>query len=214
MTLFRDSFHILLLAAGKSLRMGRENKLLMPYGRKPMIRHIAQQLLKADMGEVTVVTGFEAEGLSKKLRGLKLNLCFNPDFEAGQMSSVKTGISHLPQSQLQSPSGVMVVLADMPSLTWRDYRHLADAFFRHSPDKITIPYYDGKRGNPIIIPGYLLPEIRNGTLHAGCKNLIRNHPDKVHKLPVSSSAFIRDIDTPADYDQVTRHHFFSHAPCC
>ncbi|MEP3245514.1 MAG: nucleotidyltransferase family protein [Sneathiella sp.] len=201
---------ILLLAAGQSVRMGAENKLLMPYGRKTMVRHIAEQLVKAKIGDVTVVTGYDARSVTDQVSNLKIKVCFNPDYEAGQMSSVRTGIQSLPLPL----SGTMIVLADMPALGLRDYRFLAAQFQRQSCKKILIPYYAEKRGNPIIIPGSLVPEICTGDLNAGCKKLVDSHPDKITKVAVTNSAFISDVDTASDYEQINRRTMLPHAICC
>ncbi len=210
MTQTHSPLQILLLAAGQSVRMGAENKLLMSYGRKSMVRHIAEQLVKAKIGDVTVVTGFDARSVMDQVSSLNVKICFNPDYEAGQMSSVRTGIQSLP-----SPlSGAMIVLADMPALGLRDYRFLAAQFQRQSCEKILIPHYAEKRGNPIIIPGRFMSEISAGDLNAGCKKLVDNHPDKITKVAVTNSAFISDVDTASDYEQISRRKMLPHAICC
>ena len=122
-----ERLQVLLLAAGLSRRMGAKNKLLMDWKGQPLVRHVAEQLLAAGLGPVTVVTGFEAARVEAALAGLALSSCFNPDFEAGQMASVRNGCAAIAAGE--AFAGVMVALADMPALTAEHYRALAAAFF-------------------------------------------------------------------------------------
>jgi len=201
---------ILLLAAGQSLRMGAENKLLMPYGRSSLVRHITEQLIAADIGPVTIVTGFDAERVSNEIRGLAVALCHNIDYEQGQMSSVRAGSRVLTGAH----AGMMVALCDMPFLTADDYRRLHQQFCAQNSSKILIPEFAGERGNPIIIPRILIADIANGALNAGCKKLVRDHPELVETTEVASVAYISDIDTPGDYQRTLDRSLAFRAPCC
>ena len=50
---------VILLAACTSSRMGKQNKLLLPYNGMPMVRHIATKILDANPERVIVVGGHE-----------------------------------------------------------------------------------------------------------------------------------------------------------
>ncbi len=201
---------VLLLAGGCSRRMGSENKLLMPYERTSLIRHTAEQLLAAEIGKITVVTGYEAEKVTMALSGLTLSFCHNPDHETGQMSSVRSGSQMISQYS----NGMMVALADMPFLTPTNYRHLVREFFDQEHPRITMPYFAGERGNPIIVPPQMLPDIINGRLNAGCRQLVKNNPDKVASVNMESSAFVTDVDTQDEYAFLTAPKYFPRACCC
>ncbi len=200
---------IILLAAGQSRRMGSGNKLLMPYQKTTLIRSVASTLIAAAIGDITVVTGFEAAKIRTALAGLNLGFCHNPSFETGQMSSVVAGSRALPQQ-----AGMMIALSDMPLLSPQDYQFLRDSFFEQDQARISIPYYGKERGNPIIIPAPMIPEITQGALHAGCRKLVSGNPDKIAKVPVSSTAYVWDIDNPSDYEHTLTRLSMSRAPCC
>ncbi|USG62827.1 nucleotidyltransferase family protein [Sneathiella marina] len=201
---------VLMLAAGQSRRMGAENKLLMPFRSTTLIRHVTEQLIAANLGEVLVVTGFDAERVTNELLDLPVRFCHNSDYEMGQMSSVRAGCRVLTGPR----EGMMVALSDMPFLSAEDYCRLHRRFRAQSAPKILIPDYAGERGNPIIIPREFIADIAKGTMKAGCRKLVRDHPEKTEIFAVDSSAYIADIDTPGDYEHLLNTALAARAPCC
>src|ERR1700761_5719400 len=84
------------LAAGRSTRMGGPNKLLAELAGKPLVRIVTEQALASAASSVVVVTGHQAAEVEKALAGLKVRFVRNPDFVAGLASSVRTGIAAVP----------------------------------------------------------------------------------------------------------------------
>lgn len=213
MTARIDEIDILLLAAGLSTRMGGANKLLLEFGGRPLVRHTARALLRSGFTRITVVTGFDAEAVGDALSGLPLSLTVNPDFESGQMHSVAQGLRTIRAAANGNRRNVMICLADMPYLQKAEYRALVDAFFARGGERIALPVYAGQRGNPIILPARLVGEASGGGFNTGCRRLIDGRPGDVDRIPFDNSAFVRDIDTPPDYDTALRAAFPG-APCC
>lgn len=195
----RAIIDVLLLAAGLSRRMGADNKLVLPIDAMPMVRKVAEELIAADIGPVTVVTGYQADAIRDALEGLDLLICYNSDFESGQMSSVRRGCQQI--SKRPGSVGAMISLADMPTLTRDDYRTMVEAFLDAGSEKIAVPFFEGKQGNPIILPTRLVSDIAAGESHEGCRKLIADRPDDVFWVDVASAGFVRDIDTLRDYAQ-------------
>lgn len=180
--------------------MGTVNKLLVPYEDTPMVAHVAEQLVQADIGPVTVITGFESDRVVDALTNLDVRFCFNPDYASGQMASVRAGCRARAGGG-PSSLGVMIALGDMPLLTAADYRAVAAAFLDRQGRKIVVPMVAGARGNPIVVPDRFVAEIADGALNAGCKRLVKSRPDDVETVSFSNPAFATDIDTVADYDR-------------
>src|ERR1700736_4630015 len=86
----------IILAAGRSTRMGGPNKLLAELGGKPLVRIVTEQALASKAQSVVVVTGHQADEVQKALQGLKVTFAHNPDFAEGLAGSVKTGIAAVP----------------------------------------------------------------------------------------------------------------------
>lgn len=213
MTVQIGDIDIVLLAAGLSSRMGEANKLLLDFGGQPLVRHTAATLVRSGFANITVVTGFEAKAIGVALDGLPLTLSYNAQFEAGQMHSVAHGLRTIAASSTRRIHGVMICLADMPYLEPADYQLLASAFFERGAARIALPDYVGQRGNPVILPARLLEDASSGDLNIGCRHLIDQRPEEVDTIAVQNSAFVRDIDTPPDYNHALRAAFPG-ASCC
>ncbi|MEM9106910.1 MAG: nucleotidyltransferase family protein [Pseudomonadota bacterium] len=205
----REPIDAIFLAAGLSRRMGADNKLLLPFAGQPLVRHTAARLLRAGLRRVVAVTGHDAAEVSAALDGLDIEITFNPAFDSGQMRSVSHGLRTLGEGA----GAAMIALADMPYLQPADYRNLAAAFQKHGGNRIIVPHFQQERGNPIILPVADVKAVVAGDLNTGCRKLIRDHPDRVFALPVENAAFIRDIDTSAEYSQALKSNHAS-APCC
>ncbi len=186
---------VILLAAGRSERMGSRNKLLLPVEGRALVCRVAERLLAAGPRALVVVLGHEAERVEEVLTGLAVNKVVNPLYEMGQMASVRAGCRVLTGGS----AGVMIALGDMPYLEVEDYRALGDAFAAAGGERILVPLVEGQRGNPIILPAALVAEVAGGALNAGCRRLIERHPDKVAAVEMAAPAYRADIDTPQAY---------------
>jgi molybdenum cofactor cytidylyltransferase len=183
----------IILAAGLSRRMGSENKLLLPVGGEPMIRHVVAQYRAAIDGPITVVTGHDASLVESALADIEIDCVFNPNYAQGQQTSVAFGLQHCAPAD-----AVLIGLGDQPLLRSADIIALLDAH-RGVNDKITIPVKDDKRGNPIVVPRTLRPHLTADPSRPGCMRFTRENPDLVHRQPLIAKGFYTDIDTPSAY---------------
>src|SRR5258708_6652948 len=81
------------LAAGRSTRMGAVNKMLAEIGGKPLVRIAAEQAIASRAKPVIVVTGHERERVEKALAGLPVRFVHNPDYAEGLGTSLRAGIA-------------------------------------------------------------------------------------------------------------------------
>ena len=183
----------ILLAAGVSRRMGPMNKLLLPVGGKPMVRHVAETYLAALDGPLTVVTGHEADRIAAALQGLDLKLALNRDYLNGQPTSVAAGLAAAPETDL-----LLIGLADQPVLTATDITALIRFHRGANPQQITVPTDGTRRGNPIIVPRNLRARLTENPDRPGCMRFTRDHPEHVQHAPMTATGFYHDIDTPED----------------
>lgn len=189
-----DEIGAILLAAGLSARMGAQNKLLLPIAGVPMIRHMVETYSAATGRPVLVVTGHEADQIEDALRDSPAVTCFNPDFEQGQARSVVCGLLHAPAARR-----LLIGLGDQPRLRPTDLGELIDAHDAASGDKISIPQWQGQRGNPIVIPACLRARLLEDPRAPGCKKFTRAHPEHVQFHEMQNPGFYADVDTPAAY---------------
>ncbi|HEV8290798.1 MAG TPA: NTP transferase domain-containing protein, partial [Tepidisphaeraceae bacterium] len=85
----------IILAAGKSLRTGTQ-KLLLPFANQTVIGHVADQVIKSAIRQVLVVTAEQSEAIAAALKGKRLSIVINPDFEGDMLSSIRCGLRALP----------------------------------------------------------------------------------------------------------------------
>src|SRR3569832_1307073 len=83
----------IVLAAGRSTRMGGPNKLLAELEGRKLVRIVTEQALASKASEVIVVTGHQAEQNEQALSRLDVRNVRNPDFTNRQASTVKAGIA-------------------------------------------------------------------------------------------------------------------------
>lgn len=187
-----DKVGAIILAAGLSRRMGERNKLLLPIGDVPMIRHVVETYLTAIDGEVCVVTGFEAVRIETALSGLPVRLVHNHQFEKGQPFSVQAGLIGASETE-----HLLIGLGDQPQLTSDDLRTLIRAHLAANTAKISIPHQGKIRGNPIIVPADMRTRLLTDKANPGCGKFTRANPDLAQYIPLLQPGFFNDIDTPA-----------------
>jgi len=181
-----------ILAAGRSTRMGGPNKLLAELAGKPLVRTVTEQALASGASSVIVVTGHQAAEVEKALAGLKVKFVRNPDFAAGLASSVKTGIAAVPANA----DGAVVCLGDMPLIDSRLIDRLIEAFAPDRGDLIAVPVSDGRRGNPVLWSRRFFTELMTLDGDIGARHLIARHAEAVAEVPVEGHGAFLDIDTP------------------
>jgi molybdenum cofactor cytidylyltransferase len=181
-----------ILAAGQSRRMGGPNKLLLPIGGKPMVRHVVEAAMASRATPVVVVVGHQQHEVRQALRGLKVQFVANPDFVAGLSTSLKAGLDALPASV----DGAVVCLGDMPRVTATLIDRLIGAFNPVEGRGIVLPTWNGKRGNPVLWARAFFAEMHGVAGDVGARHLIGQHPDAVVEVEAEDDASLVDIDTP------------------
>jgi len=179
----------IVLAAGRSTRMGAANKLTADVGGKPMLRWAAEAALASRARPVLVVTGHREGDVRAALAGLDARLVANPDFAQGLSTSLRAGIAAVPADC----DGALVLLGDMPRIEAPHLDRLIGAF---APGAIVVPVHRGRQGNPVLWPRALFPEIIQLEGDAGAKHLIGAHRDAVREVEMGTTAILADVDTP------------------
>ena len=182
----------LILAAGRSTRMGPENKLLMPLEGKPMVRHVAEAALASQAAAVLVVTGHDGDAVRKVLAGLDLRFIDNPDYRLGLSTSLKAGLAALPAEM----DGVVICLGDMPLITPRHIDRLIAAFNPVEGRAICVATFAGKRGNPVLWGADFLPAMQSLAGDVGAKHLMADYAEAVCEVAMDDDAVLTDLDTP------------------
>ena len=187
-----------LLAAGRSTRMGAVNKMLAEIGGKSLVRIAAEQALASRAQPVIVVTGHQREKVEAALKGLPLRLVHNPNFSEGLGTSLKTGIASVPQEA----DAAIVCLADMPQVDAALMDRLIAAFDPERGALVVVPSIDGRRGNPVVWSRRFFHDLMSIQGDVGARHLIGNYTEAVIEVPVSGDAALTDVDTPESLSAV------------
>ena len=182
---------VLMLAAGKSSRMG-ENKMLAEIDGRPMVARTAQRLLASRARPIIAVLGNQADEVDAALGKLPVERVLNADFAAGLSTSLKRGLSALPADV----DGVIVCLGDMPLIAGRELDRIIAAFNPLEGRAIVVPVRRGRRGNPILWARQFFPEMMALSGDQGARKLIEEHADLVAEVEMENDAIFIDIDTP------------------
>jgi molybdenum cofactor cytidylyltransferase len=189
-----DNRHVsaIVLAAGRSTRMGGPNKLLAELDGQKLVRIVTEQALASKAKDVIVVTGHQAELVEQALAGLEVKFVRNPDFANGLASSVKVGISAVPKRA----DGAVICLGDMPMISADLIDRLVDAFAPDRGNLIAVPVSGGRRGNPVLWSRRFFNELMTLDGDVGARHLIAKHNEAVAEVPVEGDGAFLDIDTP------------------
>jgi molybdenum cofactor cytidylyltransferase len=180
------------LAAGRSTRMGAVNKMIAEIGGKPLVRIAAEQAIASKASPVIVVTGHEREKVEAALDGLNVRFANNPDYADGLGTSLRTGIAAVPAEA----DGAVVLLGDMPQIDAALIDKLVAAFDPEKGALVVVPTIEGRRGNPVIWARRFFPDLMAVTGDVGARHVIGNVAEAVAEVAVSDPAITVDVDTP------------------
>ena len=192
----------LVLAAGRSTRMGPVNKLLVPVGGRAMVRGVVEQLESSSVRPIIVVTGHEAERVGKALAGTEARLIHNPAYREGLSSSIRAGLPALPESA----DAAIICLGDMPLVASRHVDMLVAAFDPDEGREICVPVFEGKRGNPVLFARRFFEEVAAVRGDVGARHLIGEYEEYVCEVAMDDRAVLFDVDSPQALDELGERH--------
>ncbi len=187
----------IVLAAGKSTRMGQQ-KLLMPFKGKSMIATVVAKIAGSAASRTIVVTGSERYKMEEGLKAYPVIFADNEKYEEGMHTSVQTGVAAVgPETD-----GYLIFLGDQPMVSEAVINRLI-AVFQKTEKGLVVPTFNGKRGHPVLIASRYKDEIKILNQGIGLRELFLNHPDDIQEIEFESEAVLKDIDTPEDYQRET-----------
>jgi molybdenum cofactor cytidylyltransferase len=189
----------IVLAAGLSSRYGNGvNKLLLPFADGTVLRHVLNTVIAAQVDHVVVVTGHMRGQVEAALLNMPATFVHNPRYAEGEMvSSTQAGLRHLESTSAQA---AMIVLGDQPLMPASILRRLMQAY-RNGCGSILAPMFNGTRGHPVLLDRQWWPAALALPDGAPMRQLLKAHPAHVVHLLVNTDVVLKDVDTPALYDE-------------
>ena len=193
-----------ILAAGESRRMGKQNKLLLPVGGEALLVKLVKSVCDSDVGQVLVVIGHEAEKIRRELNNFPISFVSNPNFSEGMTTSIKFGVKEVsPDSD-----GFLICLADMPFINTSEISKLIHAYVQNRIKEerlIVVPVFKGQRGNPVLFSSEFRNDILEHEKEFGCKEVIMNNSESVEEIEMDDENMLLDVDTLEDYQRLTEN---------
>jgi molybdenum cofactor cytidylyltransferase len=191
----------IILAAGKSTRMGRP-KALLPIGADDsFLTHLVATFRAAGVDDVVVVVGYQAPAIVDALRRRDLiaRVVVNEDYESGQLSSLVAGL------RLVDRPGViaaMMMLVDVPLVSASTVAAVVERY-RATRAPIVRPVRGGRHGHPVLIDRGLFDELRRSDPALGAKTVVRAHASADGEVEVDDEGAFVDVDTPDEYNALS-----------
>ena len=198
----RPGVAAVVLAAGRSSRMGARHKLLLP-GRdgKPMVARVVDALLGSPLRPVLVVLGHRAAEVEAALANRPVMRVHAADWQSGLAGSLRAGIAAVPAEA----HAALVCLGDMPLVTPRTVSRLLDAYDRDEGRLIVVPTFGGQLGNPVLWDRRFFPDILALSGDRGARPLLDRFAEHVATVAMDDDAVLRDVDTPEQLAALPRH---------
>ncbi len=188
-----------ILAAGNSTRMGKDNKLLKNVGDAPLIRNTAIEMLKSDLDTCSIVLGYQSDKVAAVIKDLDIRLILNPMWEEGQASSLRAAINTLDATY----SDLLIMLGDLPGIKSSHINSIIEEHLLtdNRKSKITIPSFEGQKGNPVIWGRSFFHDLLNLEGDVGGRTLFSEHPAAINILEMDDPWVVTDADTPEDFEK-------------
>ena len=187
----------IVLAAGKSSRMGR-TKALLPIGADDtFLSHVVRTLRDGGVDDVIVVIGADAAALRSAIAqdNMPVRVVENPDYEQGQLSSLVAALRVVDRPGVRA---ALVTLIDVPLVASSTVRTLL-AEYRGGAALIVRPLSRARHGHPVIFDRALFDELRRANPKEGAKEVMRAYSAEVLNVEIQDEGAFTDIDTPEDY---------------
>ncbi|MGE5124250.1 MAG: nucleotidyltransferase family protein [Acidobacteriaceae bacterium] len=184
----------LVLAAGRSMRMGSP-KMLLPWGSSTVIEKVISTLEEAGLSSSYVITGGDSTAVRKAISNHKLRFVHNPNYASGEMlSSVQVGLESLPEGT----EAALIVLGDQPQVEAAVIRLIVERY-RIEKKHIIVPSYRMHRGHPWLADRTTWQEIINLKATDTLRDYLIQNQDKISYISVDTPSILQDLDTPHDY---------------
>ncbi len=184
---------VLILAAGASRRLGQP-KQLVKYKGQPLVYRITREALDAEIGHVTVVTGFKNEEIAREIKDLDVDVYFNPEWEEGIGSSIRNGLNHIIQLN-PGTNAIIISMVDQPFVTAKHLRKLVNAYDPSRP-MIIASAYGGTFGVPVLVDNFYFSMLKGLKGDEGGKKIFVNYLKNIVEIPFVEGAI--DIDEEED----------------
>ena len=189
-----DQVYAVILAAGKSARMGQPKQLL-HWQKRALLEHALINAGVVFEDRVLVVLGAEAELIQSTINLAGATVIVNSDWQTGMASSIRAAIQALPNSA----TAVMLMLCDQPLITNVQLQSLVSTW-QAKPEQIVASEYHLSIGVPAIFPAHYFDQLLMLEGDKGAKSVLIKHQTDLIRISLPEAEL--DIDTLDDFNNL------------
>ena len=185
---------ILILAAGRSARMGDRDKLLELVAGEPLLHRQARLALGAS-AKVFVALPALDHPRAAVISDLAVTLLPIPEATEGMGGTMRGAVRRLPDC-----AAFMILLGDLAAIELADIEAVLAAATAH-PDALIWRGVteDGRHGHPIVFSSALRPEFEALTGDSGGEPIVSPRRAETVTVPIPGNRARLDLDTPEDW---------------
>lgn len=179
---------MILLAAGKSTRMGA-HKLVLPINGRPLVTYALATAARSGAAEVILVVGHNAQDVLHALPEGSWRVVECADYAEGMSASLRAGV----QAVAEGASGAVILLADQPLITAGLLRVIVSRA-ASTPERIVATRSNGRPTTPVYFPRSLFGELMTVTGDEGGRSVIARHRELVDMVEPQDERELLDVD--------------------
>ena len=189
-----SSIAVIILAAGRSARLGSPKQLL-SYRGKTLLQHSIDTALESMASQILVVLGSKKDSIKKEIEQTQIFILENSSWESGMASSISCGITNL---QIIAPEteAVILMVCDQPFVNAKLLNNLITKH-KDSKQSIVASSYANTLGTPALFHKSLFVELLALQGESGAKSLIKKYNQRVGFVSFDQGSI--DIDTRENY---------------
>ncbi|MBL8840885.1 MAG: NTP transferase domain-containing protein [Planctomycetes bacterium] len=183
---------VVVLAAGRSSRMGRAKALIELDGERALARVL--RLAREQSLRAQVVLGHGGDAIRAALDLRDVDVIENPDPARGMSSSIRCGA-------LALPAGAALALwpVDHARVEAATFARLLAAFRARAPGiELVVPRHRDRRGHPLLASARAVDEFRALAPDEPGHVVVRRDPARVAEVVVDDRMVVDDFDRPED----------------
>lgn len=187
---------IVILAAGRSSRLGQPKQLL-PFKGKSLLLHIIQTAKKVS-DKIYVILGADSTRIQTDIKSCGAKIVFNEEWEEGMASSIRCGLAVL-MSDLPDLESAIFMVCDQPFVT----SDLLESLIKEkdlSGKSIIASAYSEIAGTPVLFDGSIFSELMELKGDIGARKIIQKSTYRLATVDFPLGKV--DMDTAEDYKKL------------
>ncbi len=190
---------IIILAAGNSSRFGNTKQLL-PFKGKTLLKHTIEEALDASPQLTVVVTGAQADEISREIKSENVEIVFNKDWQQGMASGIVLGVRTAIKLN-KDVEKLIIAVCDQPFVSSGVFQQLFQKQ-NNSGKHIVASAYADTIGTPALFTEGYFDALMGLKGDHGAKKLFETYGDDLATVDFPDGYI--DIDTREDYENLLK----------